>query len=300
MSRGRLCPKGQATFQLVTSSQRLTHVPVPRARGHELDAGWTSTTAIDLVVDRVLDTRDATWEDVDPHGRPLNRTTGMAVVGGATLDNEESYLLRKLATSLGHRDDGQPGANLPQPQPGRARADLGPGRRHRALWPTSPTPTACSSWARTWPRPTWSASSGCMEAKARGATVMHVDPRFTRTSAMADVYAQIRPGTDVAFLGALVNHVLSNELWFREFVLAYTNASTLVSPDYVDSEDLDGLFSGWDPERGEYDTTQLAVRHGPGRHGRPAGRPRHPAPAAGSSRTAARPPATTVRSPTRR
>jgi formate dehydrogenase major subunit len=92
-----------------------------------------------------------------------------------------------------------------------------------------------------------------MEAKARGATVIHVDPRFTRTSAVADLHVPIRAGTDIAFLGALVNHVLSNELDFREYVVAYTNAAAIISEDFRDTDDLDGLFSGFDPEQGSYD-----------------------------------------------
>ncbi len=92
-----------------------------------------------------------------------------------------------------------------------------------------------------------------MEARERGATIIHVDPRFTRTSAVADEHVAIRVGTDIAFLGALINHVLEGDHWFREYVLAYTNASTLVDEDYEDSEDLDGVFSGWDPETRTYD-----------------------------------------------
>jgi formate dehydrogenase major subunit len=92
-----------------------------------------------------------------------------------------------------------------------------------------------------------------MEAKRKGATVIHVDPRFTRTSAVADVHVPIRAGSDIAFLGALVNHVLTNELDFREYVVAYTNAANLIDERYQDTEDLDGLFSGFDPEKGQYD-----------------------------------------------
>ena len=65
-----------------------------------------------------------------------------------------------------------------------------------------------------------------MEAKARGARVIHVDPRFTRTSAVADTYVPIRAGTDIAFLGGVINYILSNDLDFREYVSAYTNAAT--------------------------------------------------------------------------
>jgi len=94
-----------------------------------------------------------------------------------------------------------------------------------------------------------------VEAKQRGATVVHVDPRFTRTSALADVHVPIRAGSDIAFLGGIVNYILEHGREFREYVVAYTNASTIISDEFEDTEDLDGLFSGWDPERGRYDTT---------------------------------------------
>src|ERR1700722_15886933 len=91
------------------------------------------------------------------------------------------------------------------------------------------------------------------EARARGAKVIHVDPRFTRTSAVADKHIPIRAGSDVVLLGALISYVLANDLWFREYVIAYTNAATLVNEDFRDTEELGGLFSGFDPETGHYD-----------------------------------------------
>jgi formate dehydrogenase major subunit len=94
-----------------------------------------------------------------------------------------------------------------------------------------------------------------MEAKARGATLVHVDPRFTRTSALADVHVPLRAGTDIAFLGGLVNHVMSTDSYFREYLVAYTNAPFILREDFADTEDLDGLFSGFDPETGSYDTS---------------------------------------------
>src|SRR5712671_7722265 len=98
-----------------------------------------------------------------------------------------------------------------------------------------------------------------MEAKNRGATIVHVDPRFSRTSAVADLFVQIRPGSDIALLGGLVRHVIENERYFKEYVLSYTNAATLIDERYRDTEDLGGLFSGWvpvaayDPETWQYD-----------------------------------------------
>jgi formate dehydrogenase major subunit len=91
-----------------------------------------------------------------------------------------------------------------------------------------------------------------MEARERGAKLIHVDPRFTRTSAMADVFVPIRVGSDIAFLGGLIHYILENERHFHEYVVHYTNAPVLLREDFQDTEELDGLFSGYDPETGKY------------------------------------------------
>ena len=92
-----------------------------------------------------------------------------------------------------------------------------------------------------------------MEAKLRGAKVIHVDPRFSRTSAMADLHVPIRAGSDIAFLGGIVNYILSGGREFREYVTAFTNAPVIIREDFKDTEDLDGLFSGFDDSVGRYD-----------------------------------------------
>ena len=101
-----------------------------------------------------------------------------------------------------------------------------------------------------------------MEARERGATIIHVDPRFTRTSAMADVWVPLRAGTDLVFLGALINHVLQEGREFREYVLHYTNASTIIRDDFRDTEDLSGVFSGWDEARRKYDPSSWLYQNG--------------------------------------
>jgi formate dehydrogenase major subunit len=95
-----------------------------------------------------------------------------------------------------------------------------------------------------------------MEARERGAEVIHIDPRFTRTSAMATKWVGIRAGTDIAFLGGVVNYILQNDLYFEEYVKHYTNAPVIINEDFADTEELDGLFAGWDPEQGEYQATK--------------------------------------------
>lgn len=97
-----------------------------------------------------------------------------------------------------------------------------------------------------------------MKARERGAQVIHIDPRFTRTSAMSTMYVPIRAGSDIAFLGGLIRYIIENDRWFRDYVLHYTNAAMIVSENFGDTEELDGLFSGFDPTQRSYDTRTWA------------------------------------------
>src|SRR5262245_11966265 len=110
-----------------------------------------------------------------------------------------------------------------------------------------------------------------IQAKTRATspcTVVHADPRFTRTSAMANVYAPLRAGSDIVFLGALIHYVLeqhepifakaehdltTRERFFRDYLVHYTNAATLIGEDFQDTDDLGGLFSGYDAGKRQYD-----------------------------------------------
>ena len=92
-----------------------------------------------------------------------------------------------------------------------------------------------------------------MEAREKGARVIHVDPRFSRTSAMSDYWVPLRAGTDIIFLGALINFAITNNKYFHDYVVPYTNAATILRKDFQDTEDLGGLFSGWDEQNKQYD-----------------------------------------------
>jgi formate dehydrogenase major subunit len=101
-----------------------------------------------------------------------------------------------------------------------------------------------------------------------GATLIHVDPRFTRTSAMCDIHAPIRAGTDILFLGGIINYVINSDRWntdpfFKEYVVNYTNAATLVSPDYKDAEDNNGTFSGLSSDGKSYNIASWSYQRGP-------------------------------------
>src|ERR1044071_9857761 len=118
-----------------------------------------------------------------------------------------------------------------------------------------------------------------MKAKLNGAKLVHVDPRFTRTSAVADLHVPIRAGSDIAFLGGLINYVVNSKRWntdpfFKEFAVNYTNAATIIGDDFKDTEDLEGVFSGmvkftepafwpYNGLEGRYDNASWAYKRGP-------------------------------------
>src|SRR5438309_7650939 len=118
-----------------------------------------------------------------------------------------------------------------------------------------------------------------MKAKLNGAKLIHVDPRFTRTSAVADLHVPIRAGSDIAFLGGLINYVINSKRWnsdpfFKEFAVNYTNAATIIADDFKATEDRDGVFSGmvkvtepafwpYNGLEGRYDNATWAYKRGP-------------------------------------
>jgi len=99
-----------------------------------------------------------------------------------------------------------------------------------------------------------------LKAKEKGAKLVVVDPRFTRTAAKADLYAPMRSGTDIAFLGGMIKYILENGLYFKEYVVNYTNASFLVNPEFKGPWQLNGLFSGYDPKTRKYDKATWAYQ----------------------------------------
>ena len=100
ISRGRLCPKGAASRSLVTSPNRLTKIRYRRPFGTEWE-DLDLDTAMEMIADRVVQARNDTWQEINEHGQRVRRTLGVAALGGATLDNEENYLIKKLFTAMG-------------------------------------------------------------------------------------------------------------------------------------------------------------------------------------------------------
>jgi formate dehydrogenase major subunit len=257
VSRGRLCPKGSASLQLTTGPGRRYEVLYRRPYG----ADWERLelgTAMNMVADRVVKTRRDTWE-WGRGGARTRRTLGIASLGGATLDNEENYLIRKLFTALGMVQV----ENQARGCHGSTAAALGSsfGRGGSTTYLQDLQNSDCviiegSNFAEGHPV----GFQWVMEAKARGATIIHVDPRFSRTSAMADLFVPIRAGTDIAFLGGLIHRVLETDAYFREYVVNYTNAATIVEDAFRDTEELAGLFSGLRPGHRDYETEGWGYR----------------------------------------
>ncbi|HEX3899827.1 MAG TPA: molybdopterin-dependent oxidoreductase, partial [Mycobacteriales bacterium] len=221
VSRGRLCPKGSATLQLTTGEARLHQVLYRRPYA----ADWESLdldTAMDMIADRVIATRHETFE-WEHEGERTRRTMGIAHLGGATLDNEENYLIKKLWTSLGIVQI----ENQARVCHSSTVAGLGTsfGRGGATTCMQDLQNSDCivvegSNFAEAHPV----GFQWVMEARARGAKLIHVDPHFSRTSALADLFVPIRAGTDIAFLGGVINYVLDNDKWFHDYVVRYTNA----------------------------------------------------------------------------
>jgi formate dehydrogenase major subunit len=112
------------------------------------------------------------------------------------------------------------------------------------------------------------AFANVVKAKERGAQVIHVDPHFSRTSALVNLSVSIRAGSDIVFLGAIIRYLLENEAYFHEYVVHYTNAPMLINEDFQDTEELHGLFSGFDEETQTY-SDQSSWDYQRDSHGKP-------------------------------
>src|SRR5699024_7216386 len=231
VSRGRLCPKGAASEQLVNTPSRQKKILYRRPYGTDWEE-LELETAMDMIVDRLLEARDNHWEDVDEHGSPVNRTMGIASLGGATIGNEEQHLIKKLFSAAGAvQIERQAGiglaSNVPslgtsfgrggatQPMQDMGNADL--------VWVQGSNMAEAHPVGFQW----------VAEAKQRGAKLIHVDPRFTRTSALADKHVHIRAGSDIVLLGGLIHHMIENDLWFEDYVVHYTNAAHLIDEGFA-------------------------------------------------------------------
>ncbi|MFH0976487.1 MAG: formate dehydrogenase-N subunit alpha [Spirochaetota bacterium] len=239
INNGRLCAKGSAAFQLSVNEKRLTKVlhRAPFAPEWK-EISWEA--AIKKIAENIKKTRDKTFVEYEGKNT-VNRTDGMAVFAGSYLNNEEYYLLSKMSRVLGI-------ANV------RNESDLSHSAADTALANTFGYGAMTNHWIDVQhsdviliigsnPAESHPVSVRFMlKAKEKGGRIILADPRCTRTSSFADMHAPLRPGTDIAFIGGIINYALKNNRINKEYLLEYTNAAFMVNPQY---HFQNGYFNGF-------------------------------------------------------
>ncbi|MBA7639572.1 Formate dehydrogenase subunit alpha [subsurface metagenome] len=265
INQGSLDTKGASLRQVVNNEQRLTKVLYRAPAGTDWEEkSWD--WAIEQIAQRIKETRDANWVDTDGEGRLVNRIEAIASLGSVFPNSEEAYLMSKMLRALGLvyiENEARICVSA------AVAADIesvgrGPMSNHWIdLGNSDCVMVIGGNAAETFPN----AFKWIMKAKEKGARLIHVDPRFTRTSAKSDLYARVRSGTDIAFVGGIIRHVINDmeanpSSYNMTYLKEYTNASFLVNPDFTGPADtLDGLFSGWDGSK--YDKTTWAYQPDP-------------------------------------
>jgi formate dehydrogenase-N alpha subunit len=255
ISEGSLCSKGASMIQMSGNAMRLTKVKY-RAPGSDRWEEKSWDWALGEIAGRIKATRDKHWIEKDEKGNLVNRTEAIASVGSVFLGSEEAYLLSKLMRSLGlvfMENE----ARLCVSSAIAANDETvgrGPMTNHwRDLGNSDCIMVAGGNAAETFPN----AFKWVVKAKEKGAKLIHVDPRFTRTSAHADVFVRLRSGTDVAFFGGMIKYLVDDmeknpDQYNLDYIREYTTAAFLIDPNFGFE---DGLFTGFDASKKSYDTS---------------------------------------------
>jgi formate dehydrogenase major subunit len=260
INEGSLCPKGSSLYQLANNEKRLKKV-LYRAAGakdfQEKDWKWAAKE----IAKRIKKTRDETFTEKNAKGQVVNRTTAIASVGSAALDNEECWLYHAFLRAMGLVYIEHQARLCHSATVASLAATFGRGamtnhwidlRNSDCILAMGSNPAENHPVSFKW----------VTEAKKRGAKLISVDPRFTRTSSVADIYAQLRSGTDIAFLGGMIKYITDNDLIHKEYVVNYTNASFLIADEFKFDE-IEGVFSGYNPESRKYDSGTWKYQIGP-------------------------------------
>jgi formate dehydrogenase major subunit len=250
ISEGTLCPKGASLYQLANNENRLRKVlyrPPGAAEYEEKEWSWAARE----IARRIKSTRDATFTARNAKGEVVNRTTGIASLGSAALDNEECWLFQKFQRALGMVYVEHQARICHSSTVASLASTFGRGamtnhwidiKNSDCVLMMGGNPAECHPVSMRW----------VLKAKEAGATIISVDPRYTRSSAMADIYAQLRAGTDIAFLGGMIKHILDDDLIHRDYVVNYTNAAFLID-DAFNFDEAAGVFSGYRESDRRYD-----------------------------------------------
>ncbi|MGB2800326.1 MAG: formate dehydrogenase-N subunit alpha [Dehalococcoidia bacterium] len=263
INEGSLCPKGASISQFTNIESRLTTVK-HRAPGATswADTNWDDVLA--AIASNIKETRDSNFIELDDNGNTVNRTESIASLGSVFPNSEEAYLYSKMMRALGLvyiENEARICVS------GAVAADIetvgrGPMSNHWIDLANSDCFLVIGgNAAESFPI----AFKWMTRAMEKGAKLIHVDPRYTRTSAKADLYAAVRPGTDLAFVGGIIRYVLddmeaSPGNYNMEYVKEYSNAAFLINPAFTGPADtLDGLFSGWDGSKYDKSTWQYQL-----------------------------------------
>jgi formate dehydrogenase major subunit len=255
-TEGALCPKGSSTYQVSVNERRWTK-GMYRAPGSDKWEEKPLDWMMEQIAQRVRKTRDESFVEkakVADKEVTVNRCEGMAWLGSSVLDNEENYLIAKLSRALGIVNLENSSLLCHSATVPALGATFGRGAMTTNLIDVinADVIMPTSNWAECHPV----SYRWVMKAKERGATIIHVDPRFTRTSATADIWVPIRSGTNIVFFGGLIRYAIENKKYFHEYVVNYTNAPFLLDPSFKTPTDLDGLFTGYDKTKRGYDQSQ--------------------------------------------
>ncbi len=249
INRGTLCAKGAGLLDVVNSPTR-TKYPQVREPGSDK---WTRISwdeALDRIARLMKDDRDKNFIATNKDGLPVNRWTTTGFLAASATTNETAFLTYKVVRSSGMVVFDNQARVCHGPSVASLAPSFGRGAMTNSLTDIKNTDLAIIMGGNA-AEAHVVAMSGVMEAKAkRGAKLIVVDPRFTRSAAVADLYAPIRQGTDIAFLLGVINYCISNSKVQFEYVQAFTNAAYIVKEGYGFN---DGLFTGYDEAKRDYD-----------------------------------------------
>ncbi|QLA15515.1 formate dehydrogenase-N subunit alpha [Desulfolutivibrio sulfoxidireducens] len=253
ISGGGLCAKGASLKSLHTSPERLTK-PLYRAPGsdkwEEKDWNWM----LDRIATRIKETRDRDFKQKNEAGQVVNRVESMFHLGSSQVSNEEAAVLHQMIRALGivhfdHQARICHSATVPALAESFGRGAM--TNHYTDIQNADAILIMGSNCAEHHPM----TFKWVIKAKEKGAVVMHVDPKFSRTSARSTFHVPIRSGTDIAFLGGMVKYILENKKYFEQYMMEYTNAAFIVGEKFAFN---DGLFSGFDAKGKKYDKSAWA------------------------------------------